>query len=244
MIELFIAYFAGVLTVLAPCVLPLLPVVVGGSFVAATGAKPKWYHPLIITGSLAVSIIIFTLLLKATTALLGVPQEVWAIVSGVIVILLGISFVAPLFWQRIMAATKLGTAANSSFAAGMKKDGVVRDVSIGAALGPVFSSCSPTYALIVALVLPTTFAKGFLYLVAYALGLATVLFALAILGSKLVKKLGWLTDSNGWFKRLVGIAFIVVGVMILFGLDKTIQTSVLDAGWYAPFERFEQKLGF
>ena len=244
MTQLLIAYFAGVLTVLAPCVLPLLPVVIGGASVSPDDKKPRWYHPVVITTSLAVSIIIFTLLLKATTALLGVPQQVWALISGGIIIALGVSFIVPSIWERLMVATKLNTAASSTFATGMQKKGLLRDISIGAALGPVFSSCSPTYALIVALVLPVSFAKGLIYLIAYALGLATVLFALALMGSVLVKKVGWLTNPHGWFKRIVGIIFIVVGLAVLLGIDKEIQTFVLDAGWYAPIERLEQKLGF
>lgn len=244
MTQLLIAYFAGVLTVLAPCVLPLLPVVIGGASLSPDGTKPKWYHPVVITGSLAISIIIFTLLLKATTVLLGVPQQVWAIISGGIIISLGVSFLVPALWERIAIATKLQIAANSTFASGMQKRGILRDVTMGAALGPVFSSCSPTYALIVALVLPASFAKGFVYLMAYAAGLATVLFAFALLGSTLARRLGWLADPHGWFKRVIGVLFILVGAAVLLGIDKEIQTFVLDAGWYAPVERLEQKLGF
>ena len=244
MAQLLIAYFAGVLTVLAPCVLPLLPVVIGGASVESDDTKPKWYHPIVITSSLAASIIIFTLLLKATTVLLGVPQQVWSLISGGIVIALGVSFLVPSLWERIVIASRLQTAANGTFAAGMRKKGYLRDISMGAALGPVFSSCSPTYALIVALVLPSSFVKGIFYLAAYVLGLATVLFMLALTGSILVKKVGRLTDPRGWFKRTVGILFILVGLAVLLGIDKEIQTLILDAGWYAPIEQFEQRLGF
>jgi cytochrome c biogenesis protein CcdA len=200
--------------------------------------------PVTITASLAISIIVFTLLLKASTALLGVPQQVWSLISGGIIIALGVSFVIPSIWEHIVLLTKFNTLASGTFASGMQKKGLLRDISMGAALGPVFSSCSPTYALIVALVLPVSFAKGFVYLVGYVLGLATVLFALALMGSVLVKRLGWLTNPHGCFKRVVGIIFIVVGVAVLFGIDKEIQAFVLDAGWYAPIERFEQRLGF
>ena len=66
---------------------------------------------------------------------------------------------------------------------------MMKYILMGAALGPVFSSCSPTYALILAIVLPAGFLFGFLALVSYTLGLAAILFAIAIFEQKLVKKL-------------------------------------------------------
>ena len=50
---------------------------------------------------------------------------------------------------------------------------------IGAALGPVFSSCSPTYALIVATVLPQSFLSGLFYISVYVIGLALMLLLVA-----------------------------------------------------------------
>jgi hypothetical protein len=76
---LLLAFVAGVLTIAAPCVLPLLPVIVGGSAArsAADGsvAEKQWYRPVVIAASLAVSVVLFTLILRATTALLGIPDD-------------------------------------------------------------------------------------------------------------------------------------------------------------------------
>jgi cytochrome c-type biogenesis protein len=239
---LFAAFIAGVLTVAAPCILPLLPVVIGGAALQGDRPKSKWSHATIITLSLAISVIVFTLLLKATTVLLGVPQGVWSTISGIIVILLGVYFLFPGLWDRFSAKLGLGTKTNTLMGKSFGKKGVTRDILIGASLGPVFSSCSPTYALIVALVLPQSFAKGFIYLLAYAFGLALVLFLLALLGSKLVKALGWLSNPHGLFKKVIGILFIIVGFSVLFGFDKTVQTYVLEQGWYDPIIRIEQKI--
>lgn len=238
---LIASFFAGVLTVAAPCILPLLPVVIGGAALQSNDKKYRWSHTTVIIFSLAVSVIAFTLLLKATTSLLGVPQQVWNIVSGFIVIMLGIYFLIPSIWERFSVATNLSVRSNSLLGSSFKKTGVGRDVLIGASLGPVFSSCSPTYALIVALVLPESFAKGFLYLLAYVLGLALTLFLLAILGTKLVRALGWLSNPHGWFKKIIGILFIIVGIFVLFGIDKDIQTYVLQNGWYDPIMKLEEK---
>lgn len=238
MIELtIIAFVAGVMTVLAPCILPLLPIIVGGSLKSGSAA---WHKPFIVTGSLAVSIVLFTLLLKFSTGLLGVPVQVWQIASGVLIIALGIITVWPQVWEKI--GLRLNLASNKLLSKAGRDNGVVGDILTGAALGPVFSSCSPTFAFIVAAVLPVTFGVGLVYLVAYAVGLAAVLLLVALAGQKVIGRLAWASDPNGWFKRVIGALFIVVGVFIATGLDHKIQTYFVEQGWYDPFSQLEQRL--
>lgn len=244
--ELFvISFLAGVLTVAAPCILPLLPVIVGGS-IARTGdtkdQQKNWYRPLIVALSLAVSVIIFTLLLKATTTFLGVPQTVWQVIAGIIVAGLGINFVWPELWEKIALKTGLHMGANKFLGKNVTKRGLGGDVITGFALGPVFNSCSPTYALIVVTVLPASFITGLSYLVAYAAGLAGMLLLVTYLGQSVAAKLGWLANPTGWFRRTVGLLFIIVGISVVVGLDKKVQTYVLERGWYDPVSRLEQSL--
>lgn len=241
---LVLSFIAGVFTVAAPCVLPLLPVIVGGALVDSDKEKPErqWLRPLIIAVSLAISVIVFTLLIKASTSLLGIPQTVWQIISGVIVLVLGISFVWPSIWESLSAKTGLFNRSNQVLGKAYAKKGFASPILIGASLGPVFSSCSPTYALIVATVLPVSFAEGLIYLIAYAAGMSATLLLVAYLGQAVVSKLNWLSDPNGWFRRLVGALFIVVAVSVIFGLDKKLQTFVLEQGWYDPISNLEKSL--
>lgn len=233
---------AGILTALAPCVLPLLPVVVGGSVVSSEG-KRQWLRPFVVTGSLAGSVVLFTLLLKASTSLLGVPQIVWNSISGFIVLLLGSSLLFPHAWEWFALKSGLYSRSGKLMQkSGKTEPGVVKDVLIGASLGPVFSSCSPTYALIVAVVLPKSFLQGLAYLVAYALGLATILLLIAVAGHSLVKKLGWLSNPTGAFRKTIGVLFLLVGIAVVTGLDRKLQTFVLENGWYDPIMKLEQWL--
>ena len=243
MIELIIvAFVAGVLTVAAPCILPLLPVIIGGSALHGTtqNERASLKHPLVIVLSLAVSVYVFSLLLKATTLFLGIPTTIWSVISGGIVVLFGVNLLFPLLWEKLMIATGWQAGANRLMAASQRGDGIAKDILLGAALGPVFNSCSPTYALIVATVLPTSFAVGAVYLLAYSLGLASILLLISLFGRVFVNKLKWLSNPNGLFKKTIGILFIIVGLAVLFGLDKKVQSYVLENGWYDPIMKIEE----
>lgn len=241
--SLLLSLVAGVLTVAAPCVLPLLPVIVGGGMVTNGDERRARWRPYVIAASLAVSVVVFTLLLKATTALLGIPPQVWQIISGGIIILLGIDLLFPVLWDRLSSRLGLQARSGKLLDDSVARQSVVGDILTGAALGPVFSSCSPTYALILVTVLPVSFAEGLLYIAAYAVGLAAMLLLVALLGRALVRRLGWLADPRGWFRRVIGALFILVGVAIIVGFDKQLQTWILDAGWYDPIAGLEELFG-
>lgn len=237
---LIFSFVAGLLTLLAPCILPLLPVIIGGSVLNQDTKPASLKHPLIIITSLVVSVVIFTLLLKSTTILLGIPTLVWMIISGSILILFGINLLFPALWETFMLKTGLAVGTNKLLGASQRTSGIRKDIFLGAALGPVFNSCSPTYALIVATILPASFITGVSYLVAYALGMGSGLLLVAFFGRALVTKVKWLANPRGAFQKSLGVIFILVGMAIIFGVDKQIQTFVLEQGWYDPIMKIEQ----
>ncbi len=236
MILLLLSLLAGVLTVLAPCTISLLPVIVGGSLSGERSLKKA----IVVTVSLGVSVIIFTLILKASTALISIPQSFWQILSGVIIIVLGITTIFPTLYEKLPFLNSLNKNSNKLLATGYQKNSLWGDVVMGAALGPVFSSCSPTYFLILATVLPRSFTLGFVYLLAYAIGLCGALLVATIAGQKLLTKLGVASDPRGWFKRSMGVLFLVVGVAILFGYDKKLELAL--AGQIFDVTKIEQSI--
>ena len=220
---LLLSFFAGVLTVFAPCVFPLLPVIIGGSV-----ADKNPLRPLIITLSLAGSVVLFTLLLKVSSALIGIDQSFWKAFSGGLVILFGITYIFPKLWTAIEHKFKLGQSSQQGLAKANQKKGVMGAVLVGLSLGPVFASCSPTYGLILSTVLPSSFIVGLINLLAYAVGLALVMFIIAFFGRKFIHKMTWATDVNGWFRKVLGVLFLLVGLSIITGFDKEIEARILD----------------
>jgi cytochrome c biogenesis protein CcdA len=126
--------------------------------------------------------------------------------------------------------------------AGNHSNGYWGDILLGAALGPVFNSCSPTYALIVATILPISFGQGLVALTAYAVGLGSTLLAISLIGQRFIASLGIASNPSGWFRRSLGILFILTGLAVIFGLDKTIQSYVLERGWYDTVADIEHVL--
>ena len=282
MLALLGAVVAGALTTLAPCVLPLLPVIVGGSVArgakATAGSTASAPRPNVVAGaagidsgasaltqeggltedaetaetqrdeqrsarrsavviavSLGLSIVVFTLVLKASTAFIGVPTAVWQWISGGILILLGVVSLFPGVWERISSALQLQSRSTSRLASARKRDGRFGEVLTGAALGPVFTSCSPLYAYVIVTVLPADFGQGLLLLIAYVAGLSGTLLLISLLGQRAVRGARWASDPHGWFRRGLGAVFVIVGILVLTGWLKDLETWLIANSPWQPW---------
>jgi cytochrome c biogenesis protein CcdA len=221
--------------------LSLLPVIVGSAVAPGENKAQDRKKPYVIVISLALSVIAFTLLLKVSTIFIGVDPQIWLYLSGGIIVLLGISMLLPNIWVHISAKLGFEQGSNKLLASATKRSGFGGQIVTGAALGPVFSSCSPVYVVVLATVLPVNLALGIIYIVAYATGLALALLAIALLGRKLTTKLGWAANPSGWFRRGLAILLIIVGLAVMFGYDKKFQTWAIE---HLPFDitQLEEKL--
>lgn len=169
-----VAFLAGMLTILAPCVLPVLPVILAGSLTE----KEKWY-PYVVTLSLALSIVIFTVLLKASAVLIDIPSSFWSALSGGILVFLGLVYLFPHVWARLAGFLRFSKSNASLDTAQEIGNPLLRAIVTGSVLGPVFSTCSPTYSLLLVTVFPVSFLSGIVYTLVYALGLSLMLMIVA-----------------------------------------------------------------
>ena len=231
MLLLAVSFLAGVLTILAPCVLPVLPVIIGGSVGATTREKLR---PYIIAAALAASIITFTLLLKVSTLFVNISPALLTAFSGGLIVLLGIAAVVPEMWEKFVITLNWQAASQQWLGQGERNPNrYVGAILVGVALGPVFASCSPTYAFILASVLPRNFLAGALYLALYSLGLVLTLLAASLAGRRYIKRFSWAIDTHSWFRRGIGVLFIAIGVVIISGNQLKVETWVAD---HLPFD--------
>jgi cytochrome c-type biogenesis protein len=233
MVEILGALVAGVLTTLAPCVLPLLPVIVGGSLVPGAGSVRR---ALVVTAALGASVLTFTMLLRVSTALIGVDLRIWSAISGGLLILLGLVGLFPRAWDAVSARWGLQRRTTAGLSAAQQRDGATGAILTGAALGPVFSSCSPFYAYVIAAVVPQRGIYGTVLLLVYVAGLCAALLAIALAGQRLIRRIGWLADPHGWFRRGLGLVFVLVGVAVALGVDREVQAWVIENSPLRPWE--------
>lgn len=238
MLFLLISFIAGILTALAPCILPLLPVIIGHSI---TGTTPGRNRLFVVVASLGISVILFTLLLKASSLLIDIPQDFWKWISGGIIFFFGLTMIFPNLWEKFSFANTLSVKSNKVLAEGYHKNSVWGDATIGAALGPIFSACSPTYFVILATVLPVSLFLGIIYLLAYVLGLSLALIIIVIMGEHISAKVRKISNPKGWFKKSFGVIFILVAIAIISGYDKKLQIGLLNAG-FLDVTKIEQRL--
>ncbi len=253
MLELLGALVAGLLTPLAPCALTLLPVIVGGSVAGQAtvsndeGAEGSVATALavrsatrrravIVTASLGISVIVFTLILRASAALIGIPTEVWQWLSGGLLIGLGVVGLFPHLWDSFAGRLGLGSRSNAALRSAYGREGTAGAVLTGAALGPVFTSCSPLYGYVVVTVIPAEPAKGLVLLLVYTAGLCAVLLAVALLGQRLIRRLRWAADPESPLRRIIAMVFIVLGVLIATGTIKDLETWLVENSPIRPWD--------
>lgn len=219
------SFLAGALTILAPCTVTLLPVMIGGSVTE----KNPW-KPLIVGLSLGVSVFIFTLLLKVGTDVIAINEYALRVASAVIILALGLTMLFPTAWDHIQVKLGLYKSEKLLEKAKAKGDGFWGAVALGAALGPVFSTCSPTYFYILGTVLPQDFWLGAANLLVYSLGLMLILISIGYGGRAVVQRLKFAANPTGWFRRTLGALLVIVGILFLTGWDKVLEAWILDLG--------------
>lgn len=231
---ILLSFLAGILTVLAPCSFMLLPIIIGGSV-----GKGSQFRPYIITASLATSLFLFTILLKATSLLINIDPIILNYISGVTVIFLGLISLFPDLWDKLTQRLNLSGNSDKLLYKAQEKDGVLGSILTGAALGPVFSACSPTYVYILTTVLRQDLTIGLVNILAYITGLALIMLCAGLLGRKFTKNMKWAVNPNGIFKKVIAVIFILVGFAIITGVDKTIQTQLTP---FNPFNQLEKNI--
>lgn len=232
------SFVAGLLTILAPCTISLLPIML------SSATKTDKRTPLIVALSLGVSVFLFTLLLKGSLVFIDIPFGVLQILSGLLIALLGVFMLFPMLWTRIELLLGLEKS-NTLLHHAKGQSGIHSSILLGLALGPVFTTCSPTYLFILGTILPTSFGWGMVYLLAYIVGLMLMLVGVGYASKSILTKMKFASNPNGWIKRVISILLIVLGVAIMTGFDKLLEQKILESGYWGPIqieERFLQNL--
>jgi cytochrome c-type biogenesis protein len=233
---LLLAYLAGLVTLLNPCVLPVLPLVLG----AALGQSR--HGPVALAAGLVLSFAGFGLLITAFGFSLGIDDGALRMGAAVLLLIAG----AVLLWPRAQAvfATAMGPVASGGqrLLGGVAGNGLGGQFAVGLLLGLVWAPCvGPTLGVAIAAASRgENLAGAFITFLVFGLGVATALLGFAALSRRAVGRARVQTLARHG-KALFGALLIVVALLILSGLDKMLEAWVLDllpAGLIAFTTRF------
>ena len=226
MTGLALAFAAGLLSILSPCVLPLVPIVLGAAMAA---------HPLgafALAAGLALSFTVLGLLLALVGFGLGIDAGMFRFAAAAIMIVLGAILVVP-SWQAQLAAAggPISSWTDRRFG-GFASSGLVGQFAIGLLLGAVWSPCvGPTLGAASLLASQGhDLARVTLTMAVFGIGAALPLILLGLVSrATLMGVRSKLMSAGKLGKGLLGAAFIVIGVAIVSGADKKIEAALVDA---------------
>jgi cytochrome c biogenesis protein CcdA len=216
---------AGLLSTLSPCVLPILPILVG----SAAAAHPR--APLALAGGLALSYAVLGTLLARSGALLGLDPALLRSAGGVLLGGIGLVLLAaPL--QRGFAAASAGIGnAGNALLERVSPQGLRGQFAIGLLLGLVWTPCvGPTLGAAVVLASRgTDTLQVALLMTLFGLGAAAPLVAVAQLSrSALTRARPTLLQSAKAGKLALGAALLLLSVLMLSGADRHIESWLID----------------
>jgi cytochrome c-type biogenesis protein len=223
---LALAFAAGILSILSPCVLPLVPIVLGAAVTA---------HPLgavALAGGLALSFTGLGLLLALVGFGIGIDAGTLRLFVAAIMIALGAILLMPSWQARLAGAGGPISAWADQHFGGFAGSGLAGQFGIGLLLGAVWSPCvGPTLGAASLLASQGhDLARVTLTMLAFGIGAGLPLVVLGLVSrATLVRFRTNLMSAGKLGKGLLGAAFIVIGVAIVSGADKRIEAALVEA---------------
>jgi cytochrome c-type biogenesis protein len=216
-VGLLTALFAGMVSFFSPCVLPLVP----GYLSAVTGISPSeldrasWRAvippSLVFIASFSTIFILLGLTAVGLTQTLRQNQDTLDKVAGVLIIVMGVLFVAQLFVLKLNREWRIEAL--------IERAGSGGPLIAGAAFAIAWTPCiGPTLAAILALAGSTgSVLQGGLMLAVYSLGLAIPFLLTAIAFARMTTAFGFIKRHYAAIMAAGGVVLIVMGVLVFTG---------------------------
>ncbi|MFY9209863.1 MAG: cytochrome c biogenesis protein CcdA [Aestuariivita sp.] len=213
--ELLFAYIAGLLTLINPCVLPVLPIVL------ATALNADRRGPLALAAGMSVSLVTFGMLVTTIGRSIGLTEERLADAGAMAMLLFGAVLLMPRLSARFETALAGVSARADNSLHHSSASGLNGQFLGGLLLGAVWSPCiGPTLGGAIALASQgESLFWAFLIMVGFALGVSTLIIGIGIGGQEVLRSRAQaLRGLAVRSKTILGVVFVAVGLMILFKL--------------------------
>src|SRR3989344_842213 len=214
------SFLAGIVTILSPCILPILPIVLSSSI-----SKGK-ERPLGIVAGFILSFTFFTLFLTTIVKFFAIPADSLRLFSVIVIFLFGLSLLfsgMQKFLERVFSYFSKFVPRSE------KKEGFGGGLLIGMSIGLLWTPCvGPILASVISLALTgsVTF-ESFLITLAYSMGTAIPMFFIIFGGQTVLNKVPWLVKNTGKIQKIFGIVMMLTAVGIYLNLDRQFQSYIL-----------------
>lgn len=228
--DLIFSYLAGVLTLINPCVLPVLPIVL------ASALQSHRFGPLALSAGMSASFVLLGLAVASVGQAIGLGERQLAQAGAVMMIGFGLVLLVPRLNEGFATATA-GFAAKADArlghgGEGALSNGLVGQFLAGLLLGAVWSPCiGPTLGGAIGLASQGgSLVQAGAIMVSFALGVATMMLGLAY-GTRaaLSRRRAALSGLSAWAKPVMGTVLVTVGLAILFQFHHVIEAWAVDA---------------
>ena len=220
-----LAFLAGVLSTLSPCVLPLLPIVLG------TAVSAHRAGPVALAAGLALSFVIVGLFVATIGFSIGLDAGAFRVIAAIFLIAIGLVLLVPRSQaQFALAAGPVSQWTEQRFG-GFSGDSLGGQFGVGLLLGAVWSPCvGPTLGA-ASLLAAQGSNLGYvaITMLLFGLGAAMPLLLLGLLSRETL--LRWRTRlyaAGKTGKVTMGIILVAIGFLVSSGLDKKIETVLVD----------------
>lgn len=218
------AFLAGVITVLSPCILPILPIILTSTIGGQNTGKSR---PIGVVIGFVLSFTFFTLFLSTIVRLSGIPADTLRLVSVIVIAGFGISLLIPQFQVLV---ERLFSILAGCMPTGHKRTGFGGGLLIGFSVGLLWTPCvGPILASVISLAITGTVTlDAFFITLAYSLGTAIPMFLIMLCGQNALRRVPWLLSHLGYIQKLFGVVMILTAIGIFFNIDRKFQTLILN----------------
>lgn len=222
--SVFLAYIAGLVTILNPCVLPLLPIIIASAL-----GQSRW-GPAALAAGLVLSFSTFGLFIIAFGFSIGLEEATVRTAAGVLLAVAGVVLLVPRLQMALsMAATPITNRINRLLGRVAGK-GVGGQFAIGALLGGVWAPCvGPTLGVAIAAAsMGENLWYAFGIFLVFGVGVATSMLAFAYLSRRTLAERRTVAIGLARFgKPAFGVILLLVGALIITGFDRAIEAWAL-----------------
>lgn len=221
----FFSLIAGSLSILSPCVLPLIPILI------ASALNTHKLGPYALAGGLALSFTVVGVFLATLGASLGLDQDTFRVVAAILLIVFGIILLSSGLQERFaVAASGLGSSGQSMLNR-VSTDTLGGQFVLGLILGVVWSPCvGPTLGAAITLASQgESLGHITLIMALFGLGAGVPLILLGLLSRQAMMRFrDKLLVAGQTGKKVLGLLLLLVGIMIISGWDKQLESLALD----------------